>query len=81
MYTKKRTERFLASLVSERYSDGAYVARQGEPGEAFYIVAEGRVRVMRAEELSAECTSGAADESHASWAAALRDSVRGVERE
>lgn len=36
-----------ASLVVERYRDGAVVMREGEPGNAFYLVAAGGVAVER----------------------------------
>jgi CRP-like cAMP-binding protein len=43
-------DRLAARLVVTRHSAGDAIVRQGEPGEHFYLIADGRVEVVREDE-------------------------------
>jgi CRP-like cAMP-binding protein len=40
-------ERVVSVLELRRYSDGELIVRQGEPGESFFVVTQGLVRIFR----------------------------------
>lgn len=46
----KAFERVVDSLELRRFDDGEVVVRQGDPGDCFFVVAQGLVRVERSEE-------------------------------
>ena len=40
-------QRMADLMTEERFKDGAYIVRQGEPGDAFYIITEGKAIVTK----------------------------------
>jgi len=48
--SEEQIEALINSLVCERYTAGALVFKQGEVGSAFYVVAQGEVRVVKDED-------------------------------
>ena len=52
------TERLASELQSAAYEPGDVVIRQGEPGERFYVIAEGQVRISKNGRQTAQLGTG-----------------------